>query len=453
MMDADVIVVGAGLAGLRCAVRLRELGRHVLVLEAAPEVGGRLRTDRIDGYLCDHGFAVINPAYPALRRWVDLAALDLRPFRAGLLVRTADQRRGLAILADPRREPTLLPATLASGYLNPAQLGALARWVAPALGPIDSLLSSPDSTLAESFDAAGLTGRLRREVLDTFLAGVLADSHGASSAVFVRLLVRMFVLGTPGLPSRGVDTLPRLLAVPLNGVVRTGEPVDHVAVAGSVPGAGGRVRVTSASGTYEAHRVVLAADPRGLSRLLGAAALVPGGVGRPTGTPPPTVQLRAMHGLVTWWFSTDEAPHRLAMLAVDGRRGRGRVPGPVWNAADVSAAAPTYAPVGRHLVQATTLLDRPEISADETAVRRHLAEIYGCDTSRWEVVARHHIPDALPAIPPPLRARLPLHVSDGVYMCGDHRDTASIQGALVSGQRAAEAVHSDLEAACGEVRV
>ena len=70
----------------RCAARLHQLGHDVLVLEAADEVGGRLRTDRIDGYLCDRGFAVINPAYPALRRWVDIDALDLRPFRAGLLL-------------------------------------------------------------------------------------------------------------------------------------------------------------------------------------------------------------------------------------------------------------------------------------------------------------------------------------------------------------------------------
>ncbi|QQS02245.1 MAG: FAD-dependent oxidoreductase [Austwickia sp.] len=428
---STVVVVGAGLAGLRCAARLAELGHDPVVLEAADEVGGRLRTDRIDGYLCDHGFAVINPAYPALRRWVDVTALDLQPFRAGLLVRT-DAAADLAVLADPRREPGLLPATLRSGYLDPRELSALARWAAPVLGPVRRLLGGPDQPLAESFDAAGLTGRLRHEVLDTFLAGVLVDSHGTTSATFTRLLVRMFVLGSPGLPSRGIDTLPRLMAAALPTPVRTGEPVEQVSRAG----AGVVVRTPSAS--YEAAAVVLATAPAALPPLL--AGLEGSPAGRPAGASG-LGDLRPMHGLVTWWFATDEPPHRLAMLAVDGRRGPGRLlPGPVWNAADVTAAAPTYAPAGRHLVQATTLLDRPDVPAGEADVRRHLAEIYGRDTAGWEVVARHEIRDALPAMPPPLRPRLELAISPGVFVCGDHRDTASIQGALVSGQRAADAV-------------
>lgn len=424
-----VVVVGAGLAGLRCAARLDELGHDVTVLEAADEVGGRLRTDRIDGYLCDHGFAVINPAYPALRRWVDLAELDLQPFRAGVLVRTARDRE-LAVLADPRREPGLLPATLRSGYLDPRELAALARWVAPALGPVRRLLTGPDQALADSFDAAGATGRLRHEVLDTFLAGVLVDSHGTTSAAFTRLLVRMFLLGSPGLPSRGVDTLPKVMAAALSRPVCTGEPVEQV----TREGAG--VRVRTARATYEAAAVVLATAPAAVPALLDRSV----GATANAGQIPGLGALRPMHGLVTWWFATDEAPHRLAMLAVDGRRNGGRIPGPVWNAADVTAAAPTYAPVGRRLIQATTLLDRPEVPAGEADVRRHLAEIYGRDAARWDLVTRHEIRDALPAMPPPLRARLELRVDERTYVCGDHRDTASIQGALVSGQRAAEAV-------------
>ena len=86
-MDCDVVVVGAGLAGLRCAERVAAAGRSVVVLEASDAVGGRQRTDRIDGFLVDRGVQVLNPAYPAVRRWVDVQALDLRTFGAGVLVR------------------------------------------------------------------------------------------------------------------------------------------------------------------------------------------------------------------------------------------------------------------------------------------------------------------------------------------------------------------------------
>jgi phytoene dehydrogenase-like protein len=426
-LDAEVVVVGAGLAGLRCARRLHELGHDVLVLEAAGEVGGRVRTDLVDGFRCDRGFQVLNPAYPAVRRWVDVRALDLLTFRAGVLVRTDD---GLVTVADPVREPGLLPATLRSGLLRPVELAALARWTARVLVDPKGMMREADSELTSSLDAAGVRGPLRHQVLEPFIAGVLADSHGISSANFTRLLVRMFALGRPGLPAAGMGALPRQLARPLGDRVRLQERAMAVEAAVSSGGATrGGVTVRSEAGDARARAVVVATDP------VTAGALTP--------IPPPRTK-----GLVTWWFDAPEAPNDQALLALDGRRARAgsSSPGPVWNTAVVSNAAPTYAPPGRHLVQATTLLDRPDGDAPEAVVRRHVGEILGCDTSRWQVVVRHRIDVALPAMPPPLRPRSAVALGNGLFICGDHRDTASIQGALVSGNRTADAVARHLAA-------
>jgi len=339
-MVADVIVVGAGLAGLRCAIRLNELGREVVVVEAADAVGGRVRTDVIDGFRCDRGFQVLNPAYPAVHRWVDLAALALQSFGAGVMVRRDD---GLRVVADPLREPRLLPQTLRSGYLRPGQLAALARWSGRVLVDPRGVMRQPDMTLADSLDAAGVVGRLRREVLEPFLAGVLVDSHGASSANFAKLLVRMFALGRPGLPEQGMGALPAQLAARLSQV-RLGLPVDAVSAAG-----GREVSVLTGGSNLRARAVVIATDP------ITAALLTP--------LPEP-----ATKGLVTWWFEAPETPSILPLLAVDGRRSGAKAPGPVWNTAVVTAAAPSYAPPGRHLVQATCLLDRPDGDAPEAEV-------------------------------------------------------------------------------------
>ncbi|MCU1536142.1 MAG: amine oxidase [Humibacillus sp.] len=418
-MDADVVVVGAGLAGLRCARRLVELGREVVVLEAGDEVGGRVRTDVVDGFRCDRGFQVLNPAYPAVQRWVDADALDLKPFGAGVLVRRHD---GLRVVADPVREPRLLARTLRSGYLHPRELAGLARWAARALADPQAMTRRPDATLAASFDAAGVTGPLRTEVLDPFLAGVLVDSHGRSSANFARLLVRMFVLGSPAVPARGMTELPRQLAAPLGDRVRRGRPVA------AVDARDGHVEVRLEGEVLRARAVVVATDPVTAARL--------------TPLPEPTTT-----GLVTWWFEAPEPPDRLPLIALDGRRtAGGPTPGPVWNAAVMSAAAPSYAPPARHLVEATCLLDRPDGEAGEAEVLRHVGEIYGVPTTGWRTVTRHRVAVALPAMTPPLHVRSRLDLGDGVFVCGDHRDTASIQGALVSGHRAAEQVHARLGA-------
>jgi len=415
-MDADVVVVGAGLAGLRCALRLTELGREVVVLEADEVAGGRVRTDVVDGFRCDRGFQLLNPAYPAVRRWVDVPALDLQSFAAGVLVR---RDNSLQVVADPLREPRLLARTLRSGYAQPGELAAVGRWVSRVLVDPQGVLRQPDLTLAESFDRAGVTGRLRREILDPFLAGVLADSYGQSSANFAKLLVRTFVLGRPGVPRLGMGDFSaqladRLRRISLNTAVHS-LTTDHP----------GEVRVSSEGLTHRSRAVVVAADPPAAARLTGLVQ-------------PET------RGLVTWWFDAPQAPSALPLLALDGRRSGPAAPGPVWNTTVMTNAAPSYGPPGRHLVQATCLLDRPDGEASQVEVLRHVGEIYGCDTTGWQTVIRHRIPTALPAMPPPLKARTKVSLGDGVFVCGDHRDTASIQGALVSGQRTAEAVHASL---------
>ncbi len=374
-----------------------------------------MRTDVIDGFRCDRGFQVLNPSYPAVRRWVDVGALDLKPFGSGVLVRRLD---GLQVVADPVREPRLLAQTVRSGYLHPQELVGLTRWAARAIADPRSVIRQPDSTLADSLDEAGVTGRLRREVIDPFLAGVLVDSYGASSANFTKLLVRMFALGRPAVPARGMKALPEHLAAPLGDGVRLRHRVESIR-----PRDGG-VDVHVNGTQVRGRAVVVATDP------VGAAALTP--------IPQPVTK-----GLVTWWFEAPEPPTHLPLIAVDGRRTE-HVPGPVWNAAVMTATAPSYAPPTKHLVEATCLLDRPDGDASEAEVLRHVGEIFGCGTTGWRTVTRHRVDAALPAMPPPLRVRSTVTIGSGVFVCGDHRDTPSIQGALVSGQRAAEAVNTHL---------
>jgi predicted NAD/FAD-dependent oxidoreductase len=124
------------------------------------------------------------------------------------------------------------------------------------------------------------------------------------------------------------------------------------------------------------------------------------------------------------------------MLWVDGRTEQG----PVLNTAVISSAAPTYAPVGRHLIAASALLTEAGDPPPEAVLRAHAAEILGANHEQWHLVTRHVVPRALPAQPPPLSVRRPVRTRDGLWVCGDHRDTASIQGALVSGRRTAEAI-------------
>ncbi|MDQ0727127.1 FAD-dependent oxidoreductase [Microbacterium sp. W4I20] len=410
----DVIVIGAGLAGLRCAGLLAADGLDVVVLEAADAVGGRQRTDIVDGFRLDRGFQVLNPAYPALRRSVDLDALAMGSFPVGVRVRTEG---GIAELRHPVRHPLSIVATLRSGLVHARDAVALARWAAPGLVLPLSRLARNDVSLREGWDAVGLRGPLRTAVLEPFLAGVLAERDGETSNAFAQLLVRYFALGRPGLPAEGIAAVPEQLAAHARDAgadIRLDARVDRVSVGGE-----GRVVEVADGDPVRAARVVVAVGPDAVADL--------------TDLPRP-----ATNGLQTWWFAAAEAPTTSALLTVDGR-GRG----PVVNTVVMTHTVPSYAPVGRHLIAATCLLPRGSEPAEENEVRHHLSEIWGVDVSAWELVRRDDIADALPAQQAPLRAARSPRYAEGLYVAGDHRDTASIQGALASGERVARAVLKD----------
>ncbi len=403
---ADVVVVGAGVAGLVCAAELETRGFDVRVLERADRVGGRIRTEVVDGFRCDVGFQLLNPAYPQVKRLGVLPELRLQSFAAGVRVHRGDTD---AVLGDPRRAPRLLPATLRIGLLDVRDLIGLARWAAPVVLTPQRSLRAADRPLGDAWDAAGVRGRLRREVLEPFLTGVLADDPAAASSAYVRLLVRSFLLGTPGLPRDGMQALPDLLAARLRAPVSTGTAVRGL-------GAGPSVRTDD--GTMAARAVVVATDlPEAAG--LGVAAD------------------RAVGGLTTWWYSTPPGLPTDRLLRVDGNRG------PVVNTAVVSAAAPSYTPPGRTLVQLTTL---SSAGLTDAAALAEASRLWRTGTAGWELVTRHDVTRALPLTRAPLTVRRPVDRGDGVFVCGDHQDTPSTQGAMASGHRTAVAVAARLNA-------
>ena len=271
-------------------------------------------------------------------------------------------------------------------------------------------LKAEPETTAAAYLSRRLDDATVRTLVEPFLTGVFGDQPLLTSSRVMTMIWRSFVRGRVGIPAAGIGTLIEVLARPLPlGTVRLNTAV--VAVDGE--------RVQTADGTVQARAVIVATDPAAAARLL------------------PGLPVPAQRVLVTSYHAADEPPADRPVLLVDGTGRSG-----IANSVVLSLAAPGYAPPGRHLIATTA---PAEAGLDEPAVRRQLADLYGRPTGDWEHIATVRAEPGLVTAPPPQgRLRKPVRLTDTLFVAGDHRDTPSLQGALVSGRRAARAVLREL---------
>ena len=397
--QAEVLVVGAGLAGLSAATRLAAAGCDVHVLEAGSHAGGRLATERIDGFVVDRGFQVLNTGYPRAAD-LDLEALELGWFERGAVVRV-DGRAYRVV--DPRRRPLALPDLLTAPLGGLREKAALAAFsVLRGYGPVGALLRSPERTAEQALRSAGVGDAALERFLRPFLAGVLLERELATSSHYLDLLWRSFVRGAIGLPAGGMQAVGEQLAGRLDGErLHLGTPVHTVA-----PGA-----VTVSGGALRAEAVVIATDPATAARLL------------------PAVTASAPREVTTHYHVLPGSPWPSPLIVL------GQPDGRLVNSVVLTDAQPRYSPDGRALVASSSLARTAERDVREEVARAH--DVSPGDLDHLTTIT---VTGAQPAAVPPLRLRRPVDLGDGVYVCGDHRDTPSIQGAMASGARAARAV-------------
>jgi len=418
MTQPDVLIVGAGLAGLCCGRRLAECGVPFDILEASDGVGGRVRTDLVDGFRLDRGFQVYLTAYPEGRRVLDLAALDLRPFARAALVWFGGRFHRVA---DPRSEPL----TAAKSLFNPVgsardKLRLVSLFWDIDRGPLDRQLAKDERP---ALDLLRWNGRLGPAMIDRLFrplfGGVFLEKNLATSSRFFRFVFRMLAEGPAAVPALGMQAIPEQVVARL--------PTGSVRLGARVVSLGEREVVLDGGETLRTRAVVVATEGPAAARLIGDEVPDPGS-----------------NGTVALYYAADRPPVSEAVVMLDGEG-----QGPVNHVVVTSNASPAYAPAGRALVAVSVV----GVPADDDAeldrrARVQLSGWFGGEVLGWRLLRAYRIPRALPdqtagRLDP---WRRPVRLRPGLYVCGDHRDNASIDGAMTSGFRAAQAVMENLAA-------
>jgi phytoene dehydrogenase-like protein len=415
-MIGDVVIIGAGLSGLACALALRDRGFEPLILERSDTIGGRVHTDRGNGFLLDRGFQVLQTWYPEARQMLDYAALDLRPFEPGALVRIGGRfHRVSDVWRTPRRIPEMLVSPV--GTLRD-KLRMLALRRRALRGSLQELYKRPESDALTYLKAMGFSHRMIERFFKPFFGGVFFEPDLRVSSHSFEFVFRAFALGDTALPARGMGQIPAQLAAQLPvESMRLGGGVRRLLDGGLSLDSGERLRASA---------VVVATGAREAARLLGRG------------------QLPDCRGTTCFHFAAEQAPIPGPDLVLNAE-GHGLI-----NSLLVpSNLSEHYAPAGFHLVTVNLFGAARETTELEPLVRRELGDWFGDAPRGWETLAAYRLPEALPAQSPPVPypGEHEGRIGERLWVCGELGNAPSIQWALHSGRRTGAAVAASLRRA------
>ena len=399
---SNFTIVGAGMAGLAAASTLHKRGHQVTVIEASDGVGGRVRTDAVDGYLLDRGFQILLTSYPVAERVFDYDALDLRRFHAGSLVQLDS---GRVLVGDPLRRSVDLLDTVRAPVGSVTDKARLLAWRRKVMtGTVDDVWAKAECTTNARFSDLKFSDDFVEQFLAPLFSGITLDPKLEVTSRFTEFVFRMLASGYGAVPAGGMGQLSQQLASALpEGSVRLSTRVSTV-TATSVMLDGGDF--------IESDAVIVATDMTSAAKLLDTPEL-------------------GWNSVTTRWYSSDAPPYVEPLLLLNGTRD-----GPVNNVAVMSNVARRYAPAGKHL----TAVSHPGTASGEDndrAVSQQLQGWFGGAVADWELlrtdVIEHAQPRYLPGEALPASPRL----DSEIFVAGDHRQNPSINGALQSGRAAA----------------
>jgi len=382
--SCDVLIIGAGLAGMSAAISLQAAGRDVRIIESSDRPGGRVTSDVIDGFICDRGFQLINANYPALQALDVIKEIDFVRAPRVIEVALGNDRRALG---DPRVAPW-------------TALDKATGTIPEKLSLLPFLVSTPKENQSVE-DVLKGSGSVYVRALRPFLQGVFLTDPKNVDARYGQSITKSFVTGSIGVPRNGVAELSKALAARVRSITY-GVQADSLE---------GKVVKTSTC-DFNFANVIVATDATTATQLLGLP------------------EVPRMAGCITWYHAVTNNPSGSGRLIVDGQNR-----GPIINSIVISDISSSYAPPGQHLVSTTT-----DLGATESDVRRHLSVMWGISTHDWQLIAKYEIPAALPIQNVGRGLTQTVKVSDNVFVVGDHRAVPSQQGALFSGRLAAELI-------------
>ena len=402
LSSPEFLVIGAGLAGLTAAKVLSQSGREVLLLEKSDGVGGRVRTDQYKDFLLDRGFQVLLTAYPELPKHLNLSLLRLHSFESGATIFSDGH---FSKVGDPFRNVSSIMSTAFTKTIGMQDKIKLLKLRNSLIGRKKIYFQQKDDKrILETFEELGFTSKAINSFFKPLVGGIQLDPSLSGSTRLCFLVLKMLFIGDAAVPSRGMGAISEQLSKQINeSSIRLTSTVDKVE---------GKKVILESGESFLPSNLIIATEGPATAKLLGQESPL-------------------SRSVSCIYFSAPQAPSSSKAILLNGEKN-----GPALNVAIMSNISPSYSKNGKALIAVAIPNTIKPDSMENVLIQ--MRKWFGDSVDSWEHIKTYSIEHGQPDLRPGDPFRKSIKNSEGVYICGDHRDTPSIQGALVSGRRAAE---------------
>jgi protoporphyrinogen oxidase len=396
-----VTIIGAGIAGLTCAKYLKDKGIEALILEASDAVGGRVRTDEVNGFKLDRGFQVFLTSYPEAVKLLNYKDLDFKTLPSGARIRNG---KDFFVMPNPLKNILTAPQALFSpvgGIFDKLKILQLNAAMRNAAEPN----TKSDETTIEFLKNFGYSETMIKRFFVPFFSGVFLEKDLATNSGFFKFLFSVFSKGDVVIPADGMQEIPKQIAKHLSdNQIRLNTPVQKI---------DGTTIYLENGETLEAEKIVLATDAKTAAKLLGKESEI------------------KFNGTTCLYFESDSP------LDIDGEPYliiNSNTDETINHVLPISNVSPNYAPANKTLIS-VSIVGNTEVTTEQ--VQAELAKWFGKEKV-WRHLNTYKIPEALPQFFQDSATESDLKINDFMFRCGDYTAYPSLNAAMKTGREVAE---------------
>ena len=399
----SIHIIGGGISGLIAARVLEEHGLSATIIEATDRLGGRVKTDVVDGYNLDHGFQVLLTAYPAAKKYLDFDALALQEFLPGSAIFKNGKQK---IIGDPLRNLSLLIPTLFSeiGTVND-KLKILALNRRLKKKSIQNIFAEKEQTTLAYLENIGFSETIITDFFIPFFSGIFLENKLDTSSRMFEFVYKMFGEGNAALPKDGIQAIPKQLFEKLKNTTCVFNTKVKSVENGSI--------ILESGEIIKSNFTIIATQASGLvSNLKNQATL--------------------WKSCDTLYFEVTKREIRKPLIGLIA------APNALINNIFYHTSLQTSATATKELLS-VTVIDRQNLTNKQlvTEVQKELKEL--CNIDSCTFIKQYNIPMALPKLQDIEYEMLPseTRLTEAIFLAGDTQLNGSLNAAMIAGERAA----------------